>query len=81
MLLARPDAVFRRVNQYDLELSEFCNRACRVHRVRARPLRELGAVLAEHNFDIVHIQTAFVAHDLGLRLAGELGLPPVRRKQ
>lgn len=33
MLLAKSDALSRRVNQFDLELSEFCNRACRRPRV------------------------------------------------
>jgi glycosyltransferase involved in cell wall biosynthesis len=32
-------------------------------------------VLRERNFDVVHIQTPFVAHYAGVRLARELGLP------
>lgn len=39
-------------------------------------LRHLPALRRE-NFDIIHIQTPFVAHYLGLRLSRELGIPRV----
>jgi glycosyltransferase involved in cell wall biosynthesis len=45
--------------------------------MRRRPLRELRARLAERQYDILHIQTPFVAHYAGLRLADALGLPRV----
>jgi 1,2-diacylglycerol 3-alpha-glucosyltransferase len=40
-------------------------------------LLELTAELAEQEYDILHIQTPFVAHHAGVRLARRLGIPRV----
>ncbi len=62
-----------------------------IHRIPARAvildpedrMMKMGAVLAmrdwlhQADFDIVHIQTPFLAHYLGVRLAKELGVPKV----
>lgn len=41
----------------------------------ARSIRRLTATLAARRFDLVHIQTPFVAHYAGLAMARRLGLP------
>ncbi len=41
------------------------------------PLRELRKKLAQRRFDLVHIQTPFIAHYQGVRIARELGIPAV----
>ena len=62
-----------------------------IHRIPSRAvildpedrMMKMGAVLAmrdwlhQADFDIVHIQTPFLAHYLGVRLAKELGVPKV----
>jgi glycosyltransferase involved in cell wall biosynthesis len=45
--------------------------------MRARRIKALLPVLRAESFDLVHIQTPFVAHYLGLWLARRLGLPAV----
>jgi glycosyltransferase involved in cell wall biosynthesis len=45
--------------------------------MRAAPIRALLPRLAGERFDLVHVQTPFVAHYLGLQLARRLGLPCV----
>ena len=45
--------------------------------MRRHPLLELTADLAEQEYDILHIQTPFVAHHAGVRLARRLGIPRV----
>lgn len=45
--------------------------------MRRYALRELPARLGTRAFDLVHIQTPFVAHYAGLRIARELGVPSV----
>ncbi len=45
--------------------------------MRAAPIRALLPRLAAGRFDLVHVQTPFVAHYLGLQLARRLGLPCV----
>ena len=45
--------------------------------LRARRLLELEAHFRRRAFDLVHIQTPFVAHRAGLELARRLGLPVV----
>ena len=40
-------------------------------------LRELRKELAQRRFDLVHIQTPFIAHYQGVRIARELGVPAV----
>ncbi len=42
--------------------------------MRAGKIRKLVPRLKQYNFDIIHIQTPFVAHYLGLHLARELGI-------
>lgn len=42
-----------------------------------RRVRGLGSTLARRGFDVVHIQTPFVAHYAGLALARRLGVPVV----
>jgi glycosyltransferase involved in cell wall biosynthesis len=42
--------------------------------MHAGPIRKLSETLKERDFDIIHIQTPFVAHSLGLRLSRELGV-------
>lgn len=46
-------------------------------RMRGADLRRLLAQLAEKRFDLVHIQTPFVAHRAGIWLARHLGVPAV----
>lgn len=41
------------------------------------PLRELRKKLAQRRFDLVHIQTPFIAHYQGVRIARELGIPVI----
>ncbi len=45
--------------------------------LRWRALRAHDAGLVRHGFDLVHIQTPFVAHYSGLRLAKRLGVPVI----
>lgn len=45
--------------------------------MRRRPLNRLIRELAGQTFDIVHIQTPFVAHYAGVKLARRLGVPCV----
>jgi glycosyltransferase involved in cell wall biosynthesis len=45
--------------------------------MRRRPLNRLTGELANEPFDIVHIQTPFVAHYVGLEMARRLGVPCV----
>ena len=45
--------------------------------MRGRALRDLTAQSGSWKFDLVHIQTPFVAHYAGLRIARKLGLPTV----
>jgi 1,2-diacylglycerol 3-alpha-glucosyltransferase len=45
--------------------------------LRLRPLRALGGRLVERGYDLVHIQTPFVAHYAGKALARRLGVPTV----
>lgn len=45
--------------------------------MRRGALLDLTAELADHDFDIVHIQTPFIAHHAGVRLARRLGIPRV----
>ena len=45
--------------------------------MRPRAIRALLAQLAAHRFELIHIQTPFVAHYLGLHLARQLRLPVV----
>lgn len=45
--------------------------------MRGRSMRRLTATLAARRFDLVHIQTPFVAHYAGLAMARRLGLPRV----
>ncbi len=45
--------------------------------MKARAIRRLGDRLAGERYDLVHIQTPFVAHYLGVDLADRLGLPRV----
>lgn len=42
-----------------------------------RELKCLSTTLAGRGFDIIHIQTPFIAHYAGLRLARKLGIPAV----
>ncbi len=41
------------------------------------PLRQLRSKLSQRRFDIVHIQTPFIAHYQGVRIARELGVPVI----
>ncbi len=43
----------------------------------ARALRRLPALLGARTFDLVHVQTPFIAHYTGVRLARELQIPCV----
>lgn len=45
--------------------------------MKASALRALTASLRERQFDVIHIQTPFVAHYAGVRLARELQLPVI----
>jgi glycosyltransferase involved in cell wall biosynthesis len=45
--------------------------------MRLRALRGVEAALAGERFDLVHVQTPFLAHYSGLRLARQLGVPCV----
>ena len=45
--------------------------------MKRKPIRDLVPALAKQNFDILHIQTPFVAHYAGLELAKKLKLPKV----
>ena len=45
--------------------------------MRTRRVRDLGPTLRERRFDLMHIQTPFVAHYAGVALADQLGLPCV----
>lgn len=45
--------------------------------MRRGPILELLPQLKEQGYDLIHIQTPFVAHYLGLRLAQELDVPVV----
>lgn len=45
--------------------------------LRPRALRRHDALLASRGYDLIHIQTPFFAHYLGLGLAKRLGLPVV----
>ncbi len=45
--------------------------------MKIRRIRDLTACLRRRNFDIIHIQTPFVAHVAGMRLARALDLPVV----
>lgn len=45
--------------------------------MKAGPVRALLGRLREMKFDLIHIQTPFVAHYLGVHLAKELGVPRV----
>lgn len=45
--------------------------------MRARGRHRLEAALAARPFDIVHIQTPFAAHGLGIRISERLGVPRV----
>jgi glycosyltransferase involved in cell wall biosynthesis len=40
-------------------------------------LRKLRAKLSQRRFDLVHIQTPFIAHYQGVRIARELGIPAI----
>lgn len=42
-----------------------------------RAIRRLRPALAHRNYDLVHIQTPFVAHYAGLKIAAQLGTPAV----
>jgi glycosyltransferase involved in cell wall biosynthesis len=46
-------------------------------RMHARPIRALAASLGQEGFDLVHVQTPFVAHYLGLELARRFGIPAI----
>ena len=45
--------------------------------IRPRALRQAYERLSDKHFDLVHIQTPFVAHYVGLRLARQLGIPVI----
>ena len=45
--------------------------------MKAGDIRRLTAALGQRNFDIVHVQTPFVAHYQGVRLARSMGVPVV----
>ncbi len=45
--------------------------------MRSGAVLELADELLERNFDVLHIQTPFVAHRLGVKLTRRLGLPSV----
>lgn len=45
--------------------------------MHARRVRRLEKRLAERSFDVLHIQTPFLAHRAGLHLAVRLGLPTI----
>lgn len=45
--------------------------------MRAGPIRDLAPTLREGCFDLIHIQTPFVAHYAGVALSDRLGLPRV----
>ena len=45
--------------------------------MRLRPLLALGPELEEAGFDLIHVQTPFVAHVAGIRLGRRLGIPVV----
>ncbi len=45
--------------------------------LRTRRIRRLDDEIARRGFDLVHIQTPFIAHYSGLRLARRLGVPTV----
>jgi len=45
--------------------------------MRGSAIERLAPRLAQQRFDLVHIQTPFVAHRAGVRLAWQLGLPTV----
>jgi 1,2-diacylglycerol 3-alpha-glucosyltransferase len=45
--------------------------------MRAQRVRELAPALRERRFDLIHIQTPFVAHYAGMAIADQLGLPRV----
>lgn len=46
-------------------------------RMKSGPIRRLALDLKAEHFDLVHIQTPFVAHYLGVHLARRLGVPRV----
>ncbi len=46
-------------------------------RMRSGPIRRLALELKAGHFDLVHIQTPFVAHYLGVHLSDRLGIPRV----
>ncbi len=45
--------------------------------MKLAPLRELRSKLSQRGFDLVHIQTPFIAHYQGVRIARELGIPAI----
>ncbi|MGB5541007.1 MAG: glycosyltransferase [Gammaproteobacteria bacterium] len=45
--------------------------------MKAGAILDLEDMLRKHNFDLLHIQTPFIAHRVGTRLAARLGLPVV----
>ena len=45
--------------------------------MRLAPIRELTARLREQRYDLIHIQTPFVAHYAGIKLADALGVPRI----
>ena len=45
--------------------------------MRLVPIRELTARLREQRYDLIHIQTPFVAHYAGIELADALGVPRI----
>ncbi|MBS1137560.1 MAG: glycosyltransferase [Proteobacteria bacterium] len=45
--------------------------------MRLAPIRELTARLREQRYDLIHIQTPFVAHYAGIELADALGVPRI----
>ena len=45
--------------------------------MRLAPIRELTARLREQHYDLIHIQTPFVAHYAGIELADALGVPRI----
>lgn len=45
--------------------------------MRGKQVLAMAASLARQSFDILHIQTPFVAHRVGVRLAARLGIPAV----
>ncbi len=45
--------------------------------MRPAPIRELTARLREQRYDLIHIQTPFVAHYAGIEMADALGVPRI----